>query len=107
MTIDLKCPYCGVGHCVSHDSGETHTEGTAHEVSCKSCEKNFVFYTRISFSYSAFKADCLNGADHALKMSKTYPVRFSKMRCQQCEFEQEPTDAEFAAAGINLEVTYG
>lgn len=64
MNKDVECPYCGEWNEICHDDGFGYEEDVAHEMECSHCEKNFVFYTSISFHYSAEKADCLNGAAH-------------------------------------------
>ena len=94
---DMKCPYCGADQDVCHDDGAGYDEGVCHEHTCSKCEKTFVFCTTISFSYVPHKADCLNGADHDLKMSATHPKQYSKMRCRSCDYERKPTPEEFAA----------
>lgn len=102
---DMECPYCGAGQEVCHDDGKGYEEGKNHEHRCTECKMKFVFQTTISFYYEPEKADCLNGADHKLKMSSTYPREYSKMRCQDCDFERKPTPEEFEAAGIVIEST--
>jgi len=77
---DMECPYCGADQEVCHDDGHGYEEGKNHKHRCSKCKKNFVFQTTISFYYEPEKADCLNGADHQLKMSSTYPREYSKMR---------------------------
>jgi len=102
MRNDMECPYCGAEQEVCHDDGQGYAEGERHEHTCSKCEKTFVFETHISFDYTPSKADCLNGGEHSLKMSRTFPRRYSKMRCQDCSYERNPTDEEFAAHGIEL-----
>lgn len=100
MSDDVNCPYCGAGQEINHDDGFGYEEDRRHEQSCPKCDKNFVFTTSISFSYDAEKADCLNGGEHVLKMSSTYPRQYSKMHCENCDFNRKPTPEEFVAAGI-------
>lgn len=61
---DLECPYCDASLDVCHDDVFGCEENIAHEMECRDCGKNFVFYTSISFDYSPHKADCLNGSPH-------------------------------------------
>ncbi|WP_228897794.1 hypothetical protein [Acidovorax sp. Leaf73] len=102
---DMQCPYCGADQDVCHDDGAGYAEDVRHEHTCRECEKTFVFNTYISLDYTPRKADCLNGAPHELEMSKSYPRRYSKMRCRHCDYERTPTADELAAAGIDLENT--
>lgn len=91
---DLNCPYCDAELSVCHDDGFGYEEDVRHEMTCRECEKSFVFSTWISFHYEALKADCLNGAPHRLKQTNTYPRQFTKMRCIDCGHEEPlPSDA--------------
>jgi len=91
---DIKCPYCGCYQEVNHDDGQGYEEDVAHEHWCSDCEKNFVFFTSIMFYYDPRKADCLNGSNHRLEKSRTYPARYTKMRCRDCDFSRNPTEEE-------------
>lgn len=93
---DVECPYCGKGQEINHDDGYGYTEYEAHEQECADCEKTFVFHTSVHFHYSANKADCLNGAEHQHEPTHTYPVRYSMMRCKDCDHQRAPTDSEMA-----------
>ena len=97
---DMECPYCGEGQEVNHDDGAGYSESETHQHQCTACDKYFVFYTAISFSYDANKADCLNGQPHKFKFSKAYPHEHSKMRCLDCDEERKPTKDEWIAAGF-------
>lgn len=103
MNDDVQCPYCGADQEICHDDGAGYDEDRRHEQDCYECKKTFVFTTSISYYYEASKADCLNGAEHRLKMSHTYPRECSRMCCEDCDYERRPTPEEFAAAGIVLE----
>lgn len=87
---DFECPYCGEDFEVCNDDGHGYDEAVAHEDECGECGKNFIFYTTVSFHYTAHKADCLNGAEHNWKDMKhmgggwTYQVW---KRCRDCEHE--------------------
>ena len=100
MSADMECPYCGAEQEVCHDDGFGYEEDQRHEHECGGCGKNFTFTTSISYYYEPSKADCLNGAAHNMKMSKTYPPEYSDMRCEDCDFRRKATDEEFAKAGI-------
>ena len=100
MNSDVDCPYCGKGQEINHDDGNGYEEDRRHEQECGSCEKNFVFTTSIIYHYEAEKADCLNGGDHRVKMSSTYPRQYSVMNCENCDYKRNPRADEFAEAGI-------
>jgi hypothetical protein len=91
---DVKCPYCGEEQEIIHDDGEGYEEDRLHEQECRDCEKSFTFYTNISFDYIAFKADCLNGADHRLRYATTNPTRATRMECKHCEYSRPITEKE-------------
>ena len=103
MYHDIECPYCGHGQEVCHDDGFGYEEDVYHEMECSDCERWFTFTTMISFDYTPRKADCLNEGEHNLKMSTTYPKMFSKMHCDDCEYERTPTTEEYIAAGIDID----
>jgi len=92
---DLKCPYCGEDLEVCHDDGDGYEQDVLHEMECGNCEKSFVFYTNISFSYEPFKADCLNDGRHVYKPTITYPKEATRMRCNMCDEERQPTEDEW------------
>ena len=91
---DLECPYCGVEHDIDHDDGFGYEEDERHEMECRHCEKTFVFTTYKNFTYTPSKADCLNGSDHDLKLSYTYPKWCTKMICKDCDYSRKLTDKE-------------
>lgn len=95
---DMECPYCGADQDVCHDDGHGYEEDVRHEHFCTECQKHFVFYTTISFHYDPIKADCLNGAEHDLQMTRTYPRQFSKMKCARCNYERDLTSNEMSVA---------
>ena len=97
---DINCPYCDAGCDICHDDGFGYSEDTRHEMECDSYGKGFVFTTSISFSYDPNKADCLNGLSHKLVFRKSYPTRYSMMRCEDCDFERKPTPEEFTIANV-------
>lgn len=93
---DLECPYCGADNDVCHDDGFGYAEGVYHEITCRSCDKNFVFQTSITFHYESSKADCLNGSEHNLKFRRSFPEQFSSMICKDCDYERRATADEIA-----------
>lgn len=105
MNDDLQCPYCDADNEVCHDDGAGYSEDQRHEMTCHACDKSFTFTTSISFSYYPRKADCLNDGQHRLKFAKSYPARYSSMKCADCDYARKPTPEEFAAAGLPLEAT--
>ena len=94
---DLNCPYCGADCEVCHDDGDGYDEGRRHEMTCHSCDKNFVFTTSIHFYYEPEKADCLNDAPHELELTSTFPREFARMECKHCDYSRKSTEEERAA----------
>lgn len=97
---DTECPYCGADIEINHDDGIGYEEDRAHEQYCGSCDNNFIYYTSIHFSYNTKKADCLNGSDHKYSPTTTIPKYLTKMRCDDCAHEREPTENERIELGI-------
>ena len=93
---DVQCPYCHHEFDVCHDDGHGLDESRRWEEECPECEKRFVFTTCFTVSHSGYKADCLNGTPHDMKMSKTYPRRFSRWECKSCDHTEQPTEAQLA-----------
>lgn len=91
---DLECPYCERWCEVNHDDGQGYEEDVKHQMECPHCGKNFVFTTYIIYSYTGYKAECLNGKQHNWKSTNTFPREFSKMECTMCGKQRDPTDAE-------------
>lgn len=95
-TDDVVCPYCGAEQEICHDDGHGYEEGVFWEQQCGDCDKYFVFKTYLSFSYDAYKADCLNGKKHKYKLVVHSPKCWPKWkRCTTCGDEvrgkyQEP-----------------
>lgn len=97
MSHDLECPYCGTGMDICHDDGFGYAEDRRHEIQCDECEKHFVFETYISFYYEPSKADCLNGSAHKLEFCRSWPKEYSRMCCQDCDYERQATPEEISA----------
>jgi hypothetical protein len=91
---DIECPYCGEWSDVDHEDGQNYEQDRLHEMECPHCEKNFVFYTSISFSYSPKKADCLNGWKHEYEPTHTCPIEYTKMECRWCGDRRDFTEEE-------------
>ncbi len=92
---DLECPYCQSGQDVCHDDGEGYQEDCLHEMECSNCEKMFTFDTSIIFYYKAHKADCLNEGEHSFKSTRTFPKECTRMECEACDKQREPTPEEW------------
>lgn len=85
---DIECPYCMAEFDIDHDDGHGTQEGTTYEEQCPECEKYFVFYTSISWSYEGHKADCLNGSEHNLEKMNIHPNFWpDAVRCKDCDYE--------------------
>lgn len=91
---DIECPYCLAGQDICHDDGYGYGEDELYQQECSLCGKNFVYTTFISYSYDAKKADCLNGGEHKLKPTMTFPREYTRMRCTNCDYERPCTAEE-------------
>lgn len=91
---DTQCPYCGADVTINHDDGYGYEEGGLHQQECSECEKTFTYSTTIHFSYSTGRADCLNGASHEYKKTRTIPERYARLRCAMCGDERPLPTAE-------------
>ena len=87
----LECPYCQSNLEDPDDCWETDQ---TYELQCTYCEKEFVFHVDYTINYYPRQAACLNGADHEEVRTKTYPPKYSRMRCRTCGREREMTSAE-------------
>ena len=94
MYSDAKCPYCGKEQEINHDDGYGCEENEMYTQVCGACEKTFVYTTSINFTHKPSQADCLNGGEHIFKASVTFPLIASRMRCEWCGKERNPTDKE-------------
>ena len=95
MNKDLQCPYCEEWNEVCHDDGDSFEEDKKHEMQCHSCEKNFVFQTRISFDYYPDKADCLNGAPHQFReWQRVWGQPVERRYCRDCGAVEERTQPD-------------
>lgn len=91
---DMECPYCGEWQDVCHDDGHGYDEGKRHGHQCSACDNFFVFETEISFSYTPYKADCLNGTEHEWEPTHTTPRKYTQMECSCCWQRRMPTPDE-------------
>lgn len=81
---DLQCPYCEES---LSDPDDCYEEDEVYEHQCRNCEKHFAFSLSYSRYYDAWKADCLNGAEHDWKEISAWPpeVYANKRRCSVCD----------------------
>lgn len=89
MNRDFQCPYCDAWQ--EHDF-EQGKPNELYQTECGECEKRFVFEVEYYPTFSAYKADCLNGAPHnyvdKLANDEYYRDYFSKwLKCTNCEHE--------------------
>jgi hypothetical protein len=90
MYRDVDCPYCGAGVEINHDDGYGYEEDTPYEQYCSDCDKSFIYYTSIHFSYDAQKADCLNDKDHDWVPMECDPILWpNAVRCSMCDEEKK------------------
>ena len=80
---DIECPYCKAENNVCHDDGQGYEEDRRHEMECSHCGNGFVFMTSVLYLYTPYKADCLNGKDHNLKPSPSWPYP-DRVECVDC-----------------------
>ena len=92
---DVTCPYCGHEMEVCRDDGFACEEDILYRQECPNCEKEFVLTVEYSWSYSSFKADCLNGGEHKWRPLITCPKEYTQMRCDDCGEERQPTEEEW------------
>ena len=99
MNYDVECPYCNAEQEICHDDGYGFEEDKIHEQECGQCNKVFAYITSISFYYNAWKADCLNDAEHNFEDVHVHPQHYKHwVRCKDCGFEERSdpwTDEEW------------
>jgi hypothetical protein len=95
MYYDVECPYCGKKQNIDHEDGYGYKEDELYQQQCEECDNYFTYTTIISFDYYVSKADCLNGGNHVFKSTRHYPVEYTKMRCDMCGEERNPTEEEW------------
>jgi len=103
---DVNCPYCDAELEICTDDGHGCEEGVTYEQPCSSCDKHFVFTASISYHYEPYKADCLNGAPHNYKPTKTFPKAFTRMCCEWCDEERKLSDDERKSLGVETPAEY-
>ena len=96
MMSDVECPYCGAEQEINHDDGYGMDEDGQYEQECGECEKTFSYTTSFLVLHEAKRADCLNGAPHKYKPTRTYPKRYTKMECEDCGYRRPCTEEEMA-----------
>lgn len=89
-SYDIECPYCDEKQDIDHDDGYGYEENNPYEQECRNCEKTFIYYTNIMYSYNAEKAPCKNGGEHNWVEIHGYPSGWfsNKRRCSYCEEEK-------------------
>ena len=88
-----NCPYCNNEIEINHDDDYGYGD-EKYEQQCGKCNKYFVYETTIIIEHELSKADCLNGAEHDFKPSKTFPLQFTKMVCSVCGESRNMTKEE-------------
>jgi hypothetical protein len=88
------CPYCNAKVEICHDDGYGYDECGTYQEECPSCEKIFIYTTRIKISHDCEIADCLNDGEHTWYPTMTVPKFFTEMECSQCHERRKPTDTE-------------
>ncbi|MDD4410861.1 MAG: hypothetical protein PHE32_04110 [Candidatus Shapirobacteria bacterium] len=101
---DTYCPYCGELQDINHDDGYGYGEDEIFNQECSNCGKIFTFTTSVLFIYDTAKASCLNGGKHKFELTHTYPKKYSKMRCEMCGEERQPTTEERIKYKLDEEV---
>ncbi len=97
-TDALVCPYCGRE---DSDSWELSESSSNHQ--CGSCEKNFTYETHTTRTFTASRAECLNGGEHLWGKPMDYVSYFYK-RCQACDkSERTQKTADSAQESTNKE----
>lgn len=94
--VNVICPYCGKDHVFDgSESVDVFDEGTQY-FTCELCDHEFTYHFSVTIETDAEKADCLNGlAEHEWKPTVTIPTCMTRMRCQVCSTEREPTKTEW------------
>ena len=104
--MDTNCPYCDADIEINHDDGYGYEEDVLNEQTCEECNKTFTYTTSILYCYETEKAECLNGGSHKYEKTHTFPIEYSKMRCETCSKEREMTEKERLSFGIGTVQDY-
>lgn len=91
---DVKCPYCRKWQEIDHDDGYGYEEEVLHQQECGDCGKIFGYSTSISFYYEAIQLPCANDEPHAWGLDTILPEWWSRMKCEICGIDRDPTDEE-------------
>lgn len=92
---DVECPYCEAWQSINHDDGYGCQEDETYQQQCADCEKMFTYTTRISFSYDAEKAPCLNNeaaCNYQVRSRNKIPGSnrvYIRLSCEWCGDEKE------------------
>lgn len=89
----VECPYCKKEEKYSYDS-LSFEDGGRSELECPSCQKSFITYTSIHFSFDSQRAECLNDGEHVWRPNHAFPKCATKMFCAVCGEERNPTEDE-------------
>lgn len=90
---EIECPYCGKINEVSCEHLDFR-DGETSYLECRECGKQFIAVTDVQITFDSHKADCLNDGEHKWKPTITAPRAFTRMRCECCGQEREPTEDE-------------
>lgn len=83
---NIECPYCKKEFEVCQDDGFATNDGEIYEQECPHCEKNFALVPSISWSFSASKADCMNGGKHSFMVEeRLHPWNVGRPYCLDCQ----------------------
>jgi len=97
------CPYCGHEE---EDAWELDHDQDSHNlIECGNCEKTFIAAVSITVNWYGRPADCLNGSPHKWEATHTFPVEFTRMRCESCYEERTPTKEEWKEIYKNRNLT--
>jgi len=86
----VDCPYCEKE--VDMSEGEYNDQNEVYEIECEHCGKYFQCTVEYYPTYTANKADCLNGSPHDLKRATRFPHLIWGMalwRCTMCDMGEE------------------
>ncbi len=98
---EAECPYCKEDVEINHDDGYGYEEGQTYQQQCGSCEKTFVYYTSIHFSYNEYEAPCLNDGEH--NWTEIVSTLKGRERCSYCD-EERIADKELYDKSMRGEV---
>ena len=95
---DVECPHCFHEIEICTDDGFGTDESETYEQKCPHCESTFALRVCISLTYSASKADCMNGGEHNFRVNKKNPWNIGKELCMDCGKEITTDQAAYTKA---------